>query len=462
MLLFFFLAIIYLINISLNFSIDLRLLKAPLTQTFGKFESKFYIDNDYLYLIPICLGTPPQCFHVFYEVNFTHLLINPGANGDPERFHQNQSSTAINTNMNAQFYLVNSSSLNDVAYFDLYKINLDWLLGTKVYGIYSIFDGKMGFGRKYDNSTEKYHEKFSIIHYFYNAGKIKKKVFGHKYFHDRKYMRLYIGEIDLDEFNNNQKYPKCFVENATSQLIKFNEEFKHLWACELKKIVIYETSEKDDDKKNTLFELIPNINNSVLFTTVFNAISGPLEQGNKLIDYLLSLPHAKDKCRKISLFSDHLNIICNWDVDIYKFPTITFFLNGVELVLYPQNLFYKKYQISLETYSYFGRFEFTPYNHFWGFGQSILREYDMIFDMDEGTVGFWNVVHEDPIDLNYFLKVIAIISGLIVICILVYFCIVVIASWYKKHYNILEKERLLSKVEKMQEITTIKHSVPTK
>ena len=149
-------------------------------------------------------------------------------------------------------------------------------------------------------------------------------------------------------------------------------------------------------------------------------------------------------------------------VDIYKFPTITFFLSGVELVLYPQNLFYKKYQISLETYSYFGRFEFTPYNHFWGFGQSILREYDMIFDMDEGTVGFWNVVHEDPIDLNYFLKVIAIISGLIVICILVYFCIVVIASWYKKHYNILEKERLLSKVEKMQEITTIKHSVPTK
>ena len=44
MLLFFFLAIIYLINISLNFSIDLRLFKAPLTQTFGKFESKFYID----------------------------------------------------------------------------------------------------------------------------------------------------------------------------------------------------------------------------------------------------------------------------------------------------------------------------------------------------------------------------------------------------------------------------------
>ena len=61
-----------LIKLSDEMEIDLRLSTIP--QSY-KLNSKFYIDNEYRYLIPLCLGTPPQCFNVFYEVNFTHLVI---------------------------------------------------------------------------------------------------------------------------------------------------------------------------------------------------------------------------------------------------------------------------------------------------------------------------------------------------------------------------------------------------
>lgn len=42
-------------------------------------------------------------------------------------------------------------------------LKLHWLLESKVYDIYTIFDGKMSFGRKYDYSTVKKHEKVLFI-----------------------------------------------------------------------------------------------------------------------------------------------------------------------------------------------------------------------------------------------------------------------------------------------------------
>lgn len=124
-------------------------------------------------------------------------------------------------------------------------------------------------------------------------------------------------------------------------------------------------------------------------------ISAPQEQGEKLIDFLLSFPFVKDKCRKVTFYGDQPNIQCNWSIDIYQFPNIYFELDGVELVLYPKNFFMKEYYVSQETYYYKGRFEFIPYNFFWVFGQSILKEY-------------WNV--EKPTSFDIIIMIIGYIS----------------------------------------------------
>ena len=60
----------------------------------------------------------------------------------------------------------------------------------------------------------------------------------------------------------------------------------------------------------------------------------------------------------------------------------------------------KEYYVSQETYYYKGRFEFIPYNFFWVFGQSILKEY-------------WNV--EKPTSFDIIIMIIGYISISIVL-----------------------------------------------
>ena len=401
-----------LLNLLNAFQIDLSLKRSSHAYTDEEDELKMYIDNDFLYLIPVCLGTPPQCFQVLYEVNFTHLLINQQFLNKKPRFHISQSSTAKNLSSYIEFDKVQSDAFNDNLYFDCFTSPFDWLYGTKILGVQSFYDGKFGFGRNYDNSSEKYHEKYSIVHKLYNLGKINKKIFGHKYFHDRKYVRLYIGEINLEEFNQNKNYPKCYVENTTKRLSTINDDFNHLWACDLKKVRI-QIKKDNEISDEPGYEIIPKINNSVVFSTVTNEISGPFEQGKQFIDFLLSYPTVNATCKKhlYGRESDHLSIVCKWTSDIYQFPTIYFELEGVELTLHPKNYIYKEYDMTLEDFVYKGRFQFTPMDSYWTIGQSVLREYDMIFDMEEGSVGFWNISKEPEKSDFIFIKIVGFFWG---------------------------------------------------
>ena len=167
------------------------------------------------------------------------------------------------------------------------KILLTGFLGSEHSEPKLFFDGQLGFGRNYSNSSEKYHEKYSFVNTMYNIGKIPKKMFGIKYFSDRKYIRLYIGEINLEEFNGNKKYPRCFVQQSITKLALQNEEFYHLWSCELKRITLYDSEGKEHN--NTLFEYNLSVNTSIVFSTVSNIISGPLQQGELLLSYQLIL-----------------------------------------------------------------------------------------------------------------------------------------------------------------------------
>ena len=379
-----------------SMQIDLRLYKDTHSMNYS---SNFEIDNYFLYLIPICIGTPPQCFHVFYDVNYTHLLINPIPKNNSHHFMIKDSSTAENSAFPVNIYGDSSESINDKIIVEMNSFSFDWLYGVNVPKTEVIYDGKFGFGRNYDNSSDLYHEKYSLIHRLYNSGKIKRKIFRHKFFNNRKYMRLYFGEINLEELNNNQNYPKCYAKDTTEQLNQINKDLNHLWSCGLKSVKIID----DSNEKIVLFEYFPPDKNIVLFSTVSNIITGPIEQGEKLIDYLVSLPFAKGLCTKNKYHKDRINIRCDWKTDITQFPNIIFELNGVKLVLLSKDLFHKEYGFTQENYSFKGRFDFTPYNQFWTIGENVLRNYDMIFDMDEGSVGFWNVTPERQNE-NSFLK----------------------------------------------------------
>ena len=95
-------------------------------------------------------------------------------------------------------------------------------------------------------------------------------------------------KINLEEFNNNKEYPKCFVEKSSKQLSQYSEEFSHFWSCEIKRIIIYNEVEEESLVKTNnsiLFEYNTTNNNSVLFSTVKNIVFGPLNQGQVLFNY---------------------------------------------------------------------------------------------------------------------------------------------------------------------------------
>ena len=353
--------ILSIIKISYELDIDLRLYYDSQSYTV---TTQAYIDNDYFYLIPICLGTPPQCFQVFYEINYTHLLINPIPQKYSHHFNYSLSTTSKNTTKIIDLYKSVSYSWNDNLTIETYNSNFDWLFGVFSLGLDSYFDGKFGFGRNYTNSSDIYNEKYSIVHKLFNKGIIKRKIFGHKFFNKRKYLRLYIGEINIDDFNNNKDYPKCFVANSSQALSKYSEEFNHLWSCTMKKITILnETVDINNKKDNTiLYNYNITVNNSAVFSTFSNMVYGPYIQGEQLLNYLLSLPAAKE-CNKHK-FQDSITLECSWNTEIYKFPTNYIQLDGVTLGMYSRNYFYKEYTLDGENYTYYGRFSFSSNNYF--------------------------------------------------------------------------------------------------
>ena len=99
-----------------SMQIDLRLYKDTHSMNYS---SNFEIDNYFLYLIPICIGTPPQCFHVFYDVNYTHLLINPIPKNNSHHFMIKDSSTAENSAFPVNIYGDSSESINDKIHVEM-------------------------------------------------------------------------------------------------------------------------------------------------------------------------------------------------------------------------------------------------------------------------------------------------------------------------------------------------------
>ena len=77
----------------------------------------------------------------------------------------------------------------------------------------------------------------------------------------------------------------------------------------------------------------------------------------------------------------------------------------------------------------------------------------MIFDMDEGSVGFWNYTPERQNE-NSFLKALGILSLIIIAGIVIFFVVVAILKKRKEQKMKMEKDYLLNKIEKLQDISS--------
>ena len=333
-------------------------------------------DNIYHILrTEICIGVPPQCFKVAYDTGTPYLIV--GLVNTNSKFEKNFNFSHSETFKSAvsSFYAIpyRHGVIQAREVSDYIKLSqnikpkhlISFLITWNTTEKYE-FDGILGLGNNYPKRDEdnSFDERFSFIHNLYNNGIIKKKIFGHEYT-NRTHGYLYLGEIPP---SIGYDYYKCNVAPFIPYINK--------WHCESRAIALSKG------------ENFSQFHSPFAFDTSYVDIRGPFYEGNSILSGINNL--FSGKCNFISEDIDseqrYIRLVCDYDIDINKVPDVIFYLRGYELKLRNVDLFRivlidgkKKYMSKIVGDS--------RYNY-WNLGEPILKNYNMVFNYEDNTVGF--------------------------------------------------------------------------
>ena len=324
----------------------------------------------------LCIGNPTQCFKLAYDTGNQYLII--GVTNTKAKFAKlfNTSlSETFKSTTNSFFSLpyrygvIQAREVSDFLKLPnnlQAKYMLSFMISWNTTEKYE-FDGILGLGNNYPKADEdnSFDERFSLVHNLYSNGVIDKKIFGHEY-KTRKNGYLYLGEVPP---SLGYDYFKCTVAPFIPYLNK--------WHCESRAIAI-------SNGANYTQYTSPYI-----FDTAYVDIRGPFYEGNTILSDIRDA--IGEKCDFI--FEDideenrYVKLVCDYDVDIGKAPDVNFYLKG-------------GYNLKLKNIDIFrvvlieGKKKYlskiigdTRYNY-WNLGEPILKNYDMVFNYEDNSIGF--------------------------------------------------------------------------
>ena len=324
----------------------------------------------------ICVGTPEQCFNVLYDTGSAYLILGiPNSNLKFKKSFNSlmsDSFSAICDNLFAipfKSSVINAREVKDkVSIIPKFRLPylFSFLLSWNSTESFD-YDGILGLGNYYPkiDSENSFDERFSFVHYLKKNGIIKKLIFGHEY-HDRTHGSIYFGEEPKSMRNG---YFKCKVQNFIS--------YNNKWHCQLLSMYF-----SNGENYTTLM-------NTAAFDTGYSYIKGPYHQVSHVFDRMKEI--SGNKCDYVYQTIDEENelirFVCDLDIKISNFPDISFDIVGIKMTLLKRDLFRKiiikggdiKYEVIMVGDS--------TYN-FWNFGEPILKNYDMVFNYEDNTVGF--------------------------------------------------------------------------
>ena len=324
----------------------------------------------------LCIGNPTQCFKLAYDTGNQYLII--GVTNTKAKFAK-----LFNTSLSETFKSTTNSFFSLPYRYGIIqarevsdflklpnnlqaKYMLSFMISWNTTEKYE-FDGILGLGNNYPKADEdnSFDERFSLVHNLYSNGVIDKKIFGHEY-KTRKNGYLYLGEVPP---SLGYDYFKCTVAPFIPYLNK--------WHCESRAIAI-------SNGANYTQYTSPYI-----FDTAYVDIRGPFYEGNTILSDIRDA--IGEKCDFI--FEDideenrYVKLVCDYDVDIGKAPDVNFYLKG-------------GYNLKLKNIDIFrvvlieGKKKYlskiigdTRYNY-WNLGEPILKNYDMVFNYEDNSIGF--------------------------------------------------------------------------
>ena len=305
-----------------------------------------------------------------------------------------------------------------------------------------------------ENLIENFYASFNIyktIDDLCNNKKISKKIFGQEYsYNNKEILKLYLG--DINQMKQGKYKYKC----------KTNKNNK----CILNYISIISNS-NNKDNKDIENDYYIKVNNYAEMNIGYSNIKGSYSEGKKIFDYLLTLSSFKDKCYIISSHSttiedEYIKLICNSDTNIYDLPKIIFSFgdkNQIQLVLTPELLFYRQYDIYGEKFFYLTRLEFSKINKNWVIGKSLLNDVNLIYNLEENYIEFifdenYNFqIKKLPSDSkSSFKKVIIVIFEILGIIIIAFVILFLGFYCHRRRKNLEIRDFISSKVQKLNDL----------
>ena len=381
----------------------------------------------------ICVGTPEQCFKVLYDTGSAYLILGmPNSDLKFKKSFNSLLSDSFSSPSDNVFAIPFKSSVimarevrDKVSIIKNYPLPylFSFLLSWNSTESYD-YDGILGLGNYYPKRDDEnsFDEKYSFIHYLKMNGIISKLMFGHKY-SDRIHGNIYFGE---EPESMRSGYFKCKVQGFISYVNK--------WHCQL--LSMYFANGENYTTLST----------TAAFDTGYSFIKGPYWQVSEILDKLKEI--GGDKCEHVFQIIDETNelirLLCDQDISFGDFPDISFDIVGFKMTLLKRDLFRKiiikggevKYEsiiIGDSTYT------------FWNFGEPILKNYDMVFNYEDNTVGF-------KVNNNY-------LGGdwtSVIILVIVLICFVIIAIYIiknrKKIFRKKFNEEDIKKIQKGNEL----------
>jgi hypothetical protein len=227
------------------------------------------------------------------------------------------------------------------------------------------FDGILGLGNRYPIKEEgsTFDERFSFMEYLKFNKVIKKKIFAHEYINST-YGKFYIEEIPKSMGND---YFKCNTG--------YNVPYLYKWYCSLSKIAL------SNGKEFTL-------TSAIAFDTGYIDIRGPLNEGSELFNELLQIGNGKCNVEETNVDEDskYKKLYCSKKISTSSFPDIHFTINEYKLTLFKNDLF-RLVEINGER-KYVCKITIDSRYQYWNVGNPVLKNYNMIFNHDDGFVGF--------------------------------------------------------------------------
>ena len=341
-------------------------------------ERKMEIINykHFLMETEICIGTPEQCFNVLYDTGTPYLILGiPNTNLKNNNNYNSLISDTLSVTCDKLFAIPFKSSVisarevkDKVSIIPkshlpfLFSFVISWN-STETFE----YEGILGLGNYYpkSDSDNSFDERFSFIHYLKKNGIISKLMFGPEY-HDRTHGTIYFGE---EPKSMKKGYFKCKVKNFIS--------YANKWHCQL--LSMYYSNGEN----------YTTLSSTASFDTGYSFIKGPYWQVSNILDKLKEI--GGKKCDYVFQIIDENNelvrLVCDLNIRISKFPDISFDIVGFKMTLLNRDLF-RKIKIKGGEIKYEAILIGESTYNFWNIGEPILKNYDMVFNYEDNTVGF--------------------------------------------------------------------------